>query len=526
MALHRILCDLKGRIDGLGRWAARGLAFGLGFLAAFSMPPLYQIYVLIPALGGLLWLLVEATSKWRAFVLGWWFGAGFFSAGLYWVSFALLVDAAKFAWLIPVATLGFAFGFGLYVAFTGFLVRALPGNNLLAKALTLASVWTFFEWVRGWLFTGFPWNPLGTAWAFSDNLMQSASIFGVFGLSLLAALVAVLPATLVKLNRLSLGLNLGVIVLLAISWGWGGARLSQASGETVPGVRLRLVQPNIAQSEKWDPALRERHMMDQLLLSTRPAKNNGVKPTHIIWAETAAPFFIARHQQWLNFVGSMVPKNGLIILGAPHVVGQKLPGSNLQVTNSLLAINHQGHVTAQYDKFHLVPFGEYMPLKDWLPLDRITQGAGSFLAGAGPTTLMLKGLPPVSPLICYEVIFPAQVTDHQGKAEWLLNLTNDAWYGKTAGPYQHFVNTQFRAVEQGVPVVRVAGTGMSGIIDPFGRVVRKLKLGEKNFIDGNLPVPVKNKTVFSRSGNKLVLFLTMVLAFFAFGLSFWDKKRA
>jgi len=526
MVLERILCDLKARLDGLSRWRARGLAFVLGILAAFSMPPVYQIYLLIPAFSGLLWLVVGASTRWRAFVVGWWFGAGFFAAGLYWVSFALLVDAAKFGWLIPIAMLGFGFGFGLYSALTALIVRAVPGTDLLGKALLLAATWTFMEWLRGWFLTGFPWNPLGTIWAFSDSLLQGASVVGVFGLSLLAALLATLPGALVTNGRRAWVANAVALVVLIGMGLTGHSRLNSASDAVVSDVRLRLVQPNISQASKWDPALRELHMMDQLRLGTAPPKTNDPQPTHVIWAETSAPFFISGHKPWLDLVGAMTPKGGLTVLGAPGIVEQPVGARGpLEVTNSMLAIDDMGRINGHYDKFHLVPFGEYMPFKDWLPLDRITQGAGSFVAGPGPQTLDLKGLPPVSPLICYEVIFPGAVTDHSGRARWILNLTNDAWYGRTAGPYQHFVNTQMRAVEQGLPVVRVAGTGISGIIDGFGRVIGYLRLGDKNFLDGNLPMPVKDKTVFAQYGNRLALLLMLLVAGAGLALGFGARIK-
>jgi len=513
MLLSRIMGDLKVRVDALSLWRARALACFLGFLAAFSLPPLYQIYLLIPAFSGLLWLVVGAKTRWQGFVVGWWFGAGFFAAGLYWVSFALLVDAAKFGWLIPIAILAFAFGFGLYSALTGLIVRSFPSSNLAAKALILAASWTFLEWVRAWFLTGFPWNPLGTVWAFSDALLQGASVVGVFGLSLLAALMATLPGALAERGRVAWALNTIALLVLGGLWLGGQQRLATASDEVVPDVRLRLVQPNIAQKTKWNPALRERHMFDQLRLGTAPAQNLEQNPSHVIWAETSAPFFVSSHKPWLDMIAKMTPKGGLTILGAPNVVPSE-PNSTapLQVTNSLLAIDDAGQIQAKYDKFHLVPFGEYVPFKDWLPLDRITQGAGSFQPGSGLVTLDLKGLPPVSPLICYEIIFPGEVVDSQGKAQWILNLTNDAWYGRTAGPYQHFVNTQMRAVEQGLPVVRVAGTGMSGIIDAYGRVTARLALGEKGFVDGPLPTPAPNPSLFAQYGNVLALILMALVA--------------
>ena len=422
MVILSLIARLKDRVDALEKWPARFLAGGLGLMSAFALPPLYQIYLLVPAFSILLWLVVGAATRWRAFVVGWWFGGGFFAAGLYWVAFALLVDAAKFGWLIPFAISGFALGFGLYSGLAMFIVRAVPGQNLVGKALVLAASWTFFEWVRGWFLTGFPWNPLGTIWAFSDSLLQGASVVGVFGLSLWAVLLATLPGTLLERGRLALGANVLAVLVVLGAWAGGQARLPDQRTDTVPNVRLRLIQPNISQSDKWNPALRESHMMRQIELSAALPKSGGSKPTHVIWAETAAPFFIAGHKPWLDMVARVTPKDGLTLLGAPNIVpSNSASGGPFNVTNTMLSIDDKGQITAKYDKFHLVPFGEYMPFKNWLPLDRITQGAGSFLPGPGLVTLELKGLPPVSPLICYEIIFPGEVVDPKGKPKWILN---------------------------------------------------------------------------------------------------------
>lgn len=520
---------LRVSVGALGVWQARLLAFVLGAGAVFAMPPTYQIYLLIPAFGGFLWLSADATSRWRAFAVGWWFGAGFFAAGLYWVTFALLVEGDKFAWLIPFAILGFAFGLGLFCAVTALIVRAVPGG-LVARALLLAGVWGVLEWVRSWLFTGLPWNPLGSVWAFSDAALQGAAWIGVFGQSLLTVLAAASVAALADgKSRTAWRLVTLAFAGVALMWGAGAVRLDGASTATVDGVRLRLVQPNIAQADKWKPELLERNMMSQLQLSSAPPKAGDPAPTHILWAETAAPFFIENYTSWRRLVGRTTPPGGLTILGAPRALKASELGpdgtqsKSFRVANSMLAIDEQGVVTATFDKFHLVPFGEYVPFADWLPLEKITQGLGSFTPGPGPRTLNLKGLPPVSPLICYEVIFPHQVTDPDNRPQWLLNLTNDGWYGKTAGPYQHFVSARLRAVEEGLPTVRVAFTGISGIIDGYGRVMKKLPLGEKGFIDGDLPQAIATPGWYGRWGNVLPVGLSVVV--FLAGLVVARRER-
>jgi len=513
---------LQARVAGLGRWSARALAFALGFVAVFSMPPVYQVYVLVPALVGLLWLSAAQPTGWRAFVVGWWFGAGFFAAGLYWVSFALLVDAEKFAWLVPFAIFGFAFGLGLFCAASALAVYRMPGG-LAAKALTLAGSWTLLEWLRSWIFTGLPWNPLGSVWLFSDTLAQGAAVVGTLGLSFLTAFAAAAPGALADHGRRGVAL-VAVAGAMVLALGLGGQhRLANATSGSVPDVRLRLVQANIAQSEKWQAAMRAANMATQLELSAHAPSPGEPQPTHVIWAETAAPFFIAESPQWRELVGRSAPTGGLMIIGAPRIVSAQAEGGagqdqGLKVANSLLAIDGAGDIRATFDKFHLVPFGEYVPLSEWLPLERITQGVGAFTPGPGPQTLDLQGLPPVSPLICYEIIFPGAVTDGTGRAEWLLNLTNDAWYGKTAGPHQHFVSTRLRAIEQGLPVVRVAGTGISAIVDAYGRVRESLALGEKGFIDGDLPKPAARQTVYAQYGDAPALMLAILALVLGFVL--------
>jgi len=512
----------------LGVWQARLLAFVLGALAVFAMPPTYQIYLLVPAFSGLLWLSVDASSRWRAFAVGWWFGAGFFAAGLYWISFALLVDADKFAWLIPFAVFGFAFGIGLFCAVTALVVRMAPGS-LTARALVLAGVWALLEWVRAWLFTGLPWNPVGSVWAAFDETIQAASVAGVFGQSLLTVLAAAsVGAVADDAPRLGFAprwlSGLAFLGLIAM-WGWGGNRLADASDATAPDVRLRLVQPNISQADKWKLELREPNMMAQIELGLAPPLDGERPPTHVIWAETSAPFFLENHNAWRKLVGSATPPGGLTILGAPRAIQASAPNQPFKVANSMMALDERGVVTATFDKFHLVPFGEYVPFSDWLPLDKITRGQGAFTPGPGPTTLKLKGLPPVSPLICYEIIFPHEVTDSQSRPQWLLNLTNDAWYGKTAGPHQHFVSARLRAVEEGLPTVRVAFTGISGIVDGYGRVLKRLSLGEKGFVDGDLPQALEQPGLYARFGNALPVGLSVVVLMFGFGLGFTQRKH-
>ena len=277
------------------------------------------------------------------------------------------------------------------------------------------------------------------------------------------------------------------------------------------GVGLRLVQAGIPQREKWRRDLRNRNLLRHHELST---ENRPDWVSHIIWPENAATFFLADDEPRRLALAQAVPRGGLLITGAPRrAVGP------LRIWNSAFAVDERGTVLAQYDKFHLVPFGEYAPFRKFLPVDKIAHGMTDYSAGSGPNTLHLPGLPPVSPLICYEVIFPGAVLDRADRPAWLLNLTNDAWYGKTAGPHQHMAISRVRAVEEGLPVVRAANTGISSVIDPYGRVLGSLPLDTTGTLDSRLPKPVKDPTAYGRYGDLpfLILLLTLAAACFAVG---------
>lgn len=508
-------------LSALSGWRQRGFLFFSGALAVMAFAPLYLIFFLIPAFSVLVLLVVSQTSWKKAFVVGWWWGAGFFSAGLYWVSMALLVDAAQFAWLIPIAILGFAIGFGLFVAVAGAVVNKFSHGNIVAGVLLFAASWTVLEWVRSWLFTGFPWNLIGSVWAFSDHAIQTSAYIGTYGLGTLTVLAASAPVALVNRGR---GFASLVIILPMVLLTIGGLRIIEGPSPTAPGVRLRLIQPNISQADKWKTDLRASHMMVQLEMGAAKPSPGSPEPTHIIWGETMAPFFVADHEGWIKKIASMTPKNGLSIIGAPRRLSAD--GEPFRVANSIIVIDQAtSTVAAFYDKFHLVPFGEYVPLADYLPLEKITAGTGEFTPGAGITTMALKGLPPVSPLICYEIIFPHEVARTDDRPAWLLNLTNDAWYGKTAGPHQHFALSKMRAVEEGLPLVRVANTGISGVIDAYGRVVAKSSLSAKAIVDSDLPMGLGQRTVYSLFGNALPLGLATFLAIWALVLGKMQKRK-
>ena len=298
----------------------------------------------------------------------------------------------------------------------------------------------------------------------------------------------------------------------------GALRLAGAGTGTIDGVRLRLVQANVAQHHKWKPELREALFKRHLQLSAQ----DGVEGiTHIIWPETAIPYFIADDPLRRQAIAAVVPRDGLVISGALRKSAGE--AESVDLWNSVYAIDDQGRIVGSYDKFHLVPFGEYVPFRQVLTFAKITYGAIDFSAGPGPRTLRLPGLPPVSPLICYEAIFPHQVVDRDDRPKWLLNVTNDAWFGLSSGPFQHFASARVRAVEQGLPLVRAANTGISGVVDAYGRVTARLGLGHAGVVDATLPVALDGLTPYARWGDATLLALLAFVAAIGAVVARWTE---
>ena len=503
----------KDRVIAASGWRRLALAAGLGLLAAAALPPVHAIVLLVPAFVGLLWL-IDGSRGWRgAFVVGWWFGFGHFAAGLYWIAHALLVDAQKFGWMVPFAVGGLAAVVALFPAVAALLVRA-SGARGAGRVLVLGATWTALEWLRGWIFTGFPWNLMGTVWAVSEPMMQLAAVCGVYGLSLLSVTVAAMPAVLADgavVERRALGAAVAAAAVLGVAWVGGAARLALAPGGEVADVRLRLVQPAIDQKLKWRPKLRLSHVKRQLDMSSAlPSGAAAQSPTHVIWAETAVPFNLASEPELLKALGAAVPAGGLLIAGAPRLTRRE--GAAARIWNSLHAVDERAAIVGTYDKFHLVPFGEYVPFRGLLDVSKLVPGRMDFSPGPGPVTLRLPGLPPFSPLICYEAIFPGRVLNKEDRPAWLLNITNDAWFGMSSGPYQHFAAARFRAVEEGLPLVRVANTGISAVVDAHGRIVAKLGLGVTGVLDSPLPVALEGITPYGLFGDWMVAALLLAAA--------------
>jgi apolipoprotein N-acyltransferase len=508
-------------LGGLRGWRRHGAAALCGALASAALPPLHLIPLLIPAFTGLLWLLDGAARRREAALIGWSFGFGHMLSGLYWIGIAFLVDADRFAVAMPFAVLGMSAGLALFPALA-VAAAAWPGWRGPARVALLAAAWLAAEMLRAWVLTGFPWNLIGTVWSFAPTMLQLTALTGVWGLSAVTVFAAAAPAVLIGpgvgpgSGRGRIAFASLALLLPALVWGGGSLRLAMApalGAETVDGVMLRLVQPNIDQASKWRPELRRGHIENQMRLSSGPPADPTARSvSHVIWAETAVPFFLDGEPELRRQLAGIVPRDGLLITGAPRL---DRSGEPRRLWNSLHGLDETGALVGTYDKHHLVPFGEYTPLRavlGWLGLGKLVVGGQGFSAGPGLVTLDLPGLPPFSPLICYEAIFSGRVVAEGARPRWLLNLTNDAWFGTSSGPYQHFASARIRAVEEGLPMVRVANTGISAVVDPYGRLLGQLRLNQAGVLDSPLPQPARSVTLYARYGDRMGLFLIVVLA--------------
>lgn len=504
-------------------WRRAGVALICGALSALAQAP-YNIYpILFLTFPVLIWLMDGVSNKkgefWSAFRIGWYFGFGYFLCGLYWIGAAFLVDAEVFAWMLPFAVILLPLGLAIFTGLGCALAYMFWTPGFL-RILVFAAAWSSFEWLRGTLLTGFPWNTVGYSFAANAAISQSVSIFGIYALSLITVMITSAPAALAdggfktkrSVQKRLVG-PVSMLVLLLGLWGYGTFRLINFETTFVPGVSLRIVQPNIKQSEKWKPENSSGIFSRYLELSdiaTSPQHMGISDATHIIWPESALPFLLEERQDALSAIAALLPEKATLITGGIRRVNS---GSQKPVFyNSIFTLNGAGQITGRYDKSHLVPFGEFLPFEDWankLGLRHLVTLPGSFKPGPGLTTMAVEGAPAMSPLICYEVIFPGRIIAKGARPGWIVNLTNDAWFGDTAGPHQHLQQARIRAIEEGLPIVRAANTGVSAIIDPFGRILHQLALNRSGVIDGSLPAAIE-PTLFSKWGNNI--FFLMVLA--------------
>jgi apolipoprotein N-acyltransferase len=493
-------------------WRRRLIACAAGGLSALAMAPFNAWPILFLTLPTLVWLIDGAgTGRWgglsSAAVTGWWFGFGYFLAGLYWIGFAFLVDAPTFGWLLPIAVIGLPAVLAVYTACGVALARQLWTRGAM-RILALAVSLTMTEWLRGHLFTGFPWNAFGYALGAPLALAQAASLIGIWGLTFVAIAVFAAPATLFddasETPRPWLPLALGLAVLAAFG-GYGAWRLARTPTRLVDGVHLRIMQPNLQQDVRFNYAAKQDVMNRYVALSSGASSPQSPvlrETTYLIWPESPFPFFLTREADALAQIHDLLQPSAVLITGGMRLADPDNPKDS-GVYNSIYVIDHSGSIAAIYDKVHLVPFGEYLPFEPFLErlgLQELTEQRGGFLAGDRHRLIAVPGAPPALPLICYEIIFPGETVPTGKRPGWIVNVTNDGWFGISSGPYQHFQQSRLTAIELGLPLVRAANTGISAVVDPLGRVLNSLPLGREGVLDAALPRPIA-ATIYSRLGD-------------------------
>jgi apolipoprotein N-acyltransferase len=489
-------------------WRAMGAAFVVGALSALAMPPLYWLPLAVVGIVTFVWLWQTAPGPKSALLRGWAWGTGHFAVGSYWIIEAFFVPPADFKLLGPPIVAGLAVLLGFFPGLAAGVARrmvdrwpALGGRY--RRLILLAIAWTVTEWLRGHIFTGYPWNPLGHVWAFAPSLLQSAALFGVYGLGTLTFLVLAAPTAGWRASVAALAV-VGLAGFAGESTMPAPAEGPQAADGTPTGrPMVRIVQPNVAQAVKWRPENRAREMKQLVELSRRPGFD---RIAVMVWPETAPPFVIEPGSSVLQVMAQAVPPDGYLLTGAARGTARPEDG----VWNSLLAIDSAGAILAYYDKVHLVPLGEYIPFHHQLAPVSGLIGRGSFEEGESRVTIALPRLSAFSPVICYEAIFPAAVTGPGPRPRWLLNITNDAWFGLSSGPYQHLVSARLRTVEEGLPMIRAANTGISAVIDAYGRVVASLGMQQEGIIDHEIP-PARDATPYSRWGDWTLVILVVLL---------------
>ena len=461
---------------GLRRLA---LAFGLGAVVALGQAPWGAWWAALPALSVLILLLTRTQGAWPAFRLGLAAGFGHFALALSWIVEPFFVDIARHGWMAPFAVVLLAGGLGLFWAVAAGLAARLP-----QPSLGFIATFTATEGLRGVVLTGFPWAMVGHMWI-GTPVDQVAAIAGPLGLTLLTLILAALPVLL------CLGGGVAAVALLAGVAGFGLWRLAPPLPPGPEGT-LRLVQPNAEQALKWDGDLAEVFLGRLLALTAQ-----GTPADLTIWPETAVPYML---EYAPSVAGMITDASG----GRAVAVGIQSEAAG-RFYNSMRVLEGNGRQTAAYEKHHLVPFGEYVPFGDlayrWFGITAFAAQTGStYSAGPGPRVLDLGRFGKVLPLICYEAVFPRLVNGAPERADWMLQITNDAWFGLWTGPFQHLAQARLRSVEQGLPLIRVANTGVTAVIDARGRVIDELPFGTVGALDSTVPGALP-PTAYTRWGD-------------------------
>jgi apolipoprotein N-acyltransferase len=488
-------------------WLRFAAAVGAGAVAAFGQAPYDQPLLLLVGLVVAITLFQRCAHSWQAAAIGWGFAFGYFLHGWVWLVSPFMVDPERYAWMAPFALIGMCGGLALFSA-VAFGVSRWASDRVWPLIFFLSAA----EILRGYLFTGFPWG------MFSQSLVgvwpgQGLALIGPYGMTLIfvaAAAVFVRPAGPVFANRYAVwAVRLVVLMALTVPFSTAPSAVTEHT--------VRLVQPNAAQKDKWDPVMITEFYDRQLEYTSAPPANPDAAPDLILWAETAIP--------WpLDMAGGALSQISFHAGGTPVFLGvQRREG--MQYYNSAVLLGPSGEVIQTYDKHHLVPFGEYIPFGNVMAKFGIhsfaAQLGNGYSSGVGPALIDMGGLGMALPLICYEAVFARDVNGAPERPAFLMQLTNDAWFGKGQGPLQHLAQARMRAIEQGLPMARVANTGVSAMIDPKGRLTGSLALNTAGFLDAALPQPLA-PTPYSRFGEWP--FLVVLLIGLGCALLLRDRK--
>jgi apolipoprotein N-acyltransferase len=484
--------SLQSRIGVVDRLlAARGfrgdlVALCCAAIAALALPPVHLVPALLVTFPVLLSQLRTAANAMRAARLGWWFGFGYHLIGLYWITEAILFEAARFWWLVPLAVPALAALLAVFVAVPAGLAW-FARHSMPSLMLALAGAWVLGDLARQFVLTGFPWNPVGSVWAlpgwFGDVTLQPAALVSVHGLTLATIILAGAP--LLRWRGRSM-----CLVLFAAWIGFGIARVAE-SPPPDQNIRVALIQGNVPQGQKMDESFRVQVFEKYLALTAQAVEAAGAGPLVVVWPETASPYLLDANAR-------------AAIAGAAHgatvLVGAVRFDDEDDPRNTLTPVLADGSAVTGYDKWHLVPFGEFQP--SWARVGvQLVPGDG-FASGPGPVTLHVPGVPPFEPLICYEAIFPGEMVNEADRPTWMVNVTNDAWFGTSAGPRQHLAAARLRAVEEGLPLLRAANTGITAAFDAVGHEIVRIPMEQTGIRAVMLPGP-RPATLFARVGLSL-----------------------
>lgn len=514
------LTSISERVILMEGWRAVLMAVLAGALSALALAPFHIWPILFLTIPVFVWLLDGAVAPvgsrglrrfWPAFKTGFLFGFGYFLAGLWWVGVAFLVEAEDFAFLLPFAVIGLPILLALFWGVATALAR-LAWSDGWMRLVAFAAALTLAELARGFVWTGFPWNLPGYALMPNPLMMQSVGLIGAYGMTFVALLITAAPAIFAPSTR-KRGVRMvltSALILLVAHLGYGAWALSNAHNDKVAGVKLRIVQPNIDQREKWKPLNAGpifRSYIDLSNTNAGPDAANARAFTHIIWPESAFPFLVAEQPSALKTIANMLGTRTNLITGAMR----REAGD--AIFNSALVLDGEGKIIAARDKTQLVPFGEFLPAQSLLEsigLQQLTRLQGGFEKGLTRAPISLPNAPSFLPLICYEIVYSGSLNSGDTRPGFIINLTNDAWFGNTSGPYQHAHQAQVRGVEQGLPIIRVANNGVSFVSDAWGRIEKRLPYGVKAVLDSDLP-QAGPPTLFSRIGNLPILLFVCIL---------------